>query len=164
MLRRNSIFVSALTPRALVLELGGFATECWGSEDHDLWLRILESGRRAVVNPRALAVYRVAAGSVSDNLLGMARTTQVTYERALARGNLNALQRVMALRYRRLQAVVERVEGLRARGASGAGRPAGGELARTLALLAVVVVEHPNRWPRWLRIAVARRRGTAAGR
>ncbi len=158
MLRRNSIFVSALTPRRLVLELGGFATECWGSEDHDLWLRILERGRRAVVNPRPLAVYRVAAGSVSDNVLGMARTTQVTYERALARGDLNRLQRVMARRYRRLQIAVEQVE--RWRGAPRAARPA----PRELAGLARVVLEHPNRWPQWARVVRARRRGTAATR
>ena len=82
LLRSNPIFVSALCPAAVVRELGGFSTECWGSEDHDLWLRIVEQGREVIGTPEPLVVYRVAAGSVSSSRLGMARTTQATYRRA----------------------------------------------------------------------------------
>jgi glycosyltransferase involved in cell wall biosynthesis len=157
MLRMNAIFVSALAPRALVQRLGGFSTDCWGSEDHDLWLRILETGHRAVVNPRPLAIYRVAAGSVSDSALGMARTSQVTYDRALARGNLTFAQRVVARRYRRVQAAVEHWERLRTR-ASAEGPPFS-ELVRAAPTLARVVLEHPNRWWRWARVLLATARG-----
>jgi glycosyltransferase involved in cell wall biosynthesis len=161
MLHMNSIFVSALAPRALVVELGGFSTECWGSEDHDLWLRILETGHRAVVNPRPLAVYRVAAGSISDDALGMARTSRRTYARALQRGNLSPLQRAVARRADRVLAAVmawEQLAGQRARD----GRLAVRDAVRAAPLLARVALEHPGRWPRWARIGLALRRGESA--
>ncbi len=86
LLEGNPIFVSALVPRALVAEVGGFSTETWGSEDHDLWLRIVERGYEVAVNPRPLVIYREAEGSVSASRVGMARTSQATYRRALDRG------------------------------------------------------------------------------
>lgn len=101
------------------------------------------------MNPAPLAVYRVAEGSVSSNILGMSRTAQTTYDRALARGRLSPLQRVMARRYRRVQSAVELWEELFAR------LPAA--IARTTPTCARVVLEHPNRWWRWLRIILAAR-------
>lgn len=154
MLRTNSVFVSAIVPRELVVELGGFSIDCWGSEDHDLWLRVLETGRRVVVNPRPLAVYRVAEGSVSANVLGMARTTQTTYDRALARGRLTRWQRLVARRYRRVQVAVELWQRLSAHG-----RASPGALLRATPTFALVVLEHPNRWLRWARIVAGVRRG-----
>lgn len=158
MLHSNSIFVSALAPRALVQQLGGFSTECWGSEDHDLWLRILETGKRAVVNPRPLAVYRVAEGSISADVLGMARTSQRTIERALERGNLTLPQRIVARRSGRVQVAVEHWERIAARRARD-GRLPLADAVRAAPVLARVVLEHPNRWLRWARILVALRRG-----
>ena len=158
MLHSNEIFVSALAPRELVIRLGGFSTECWGSEDHDLWLRILENGHRAVVNPRPLAVYRVAEGSISANVLGMARTSQRTFERALERGNLTLLQRLVVRRSLRIQVAVEHWERIAAERARG-GRLPLADFARGAPVMARVVLEHPNRWPRWARILLALRRG-----
>jgi glycosyltransferase involved in cell wall biosynthesis len=95
-LRSNPILIASLVPRAAVDEAGGFSDECWGSEDHDLWLRILESGLRVVYVDEPLVSYRVAEGSISSSRLRMARTDQATFRRALARGRLNREQTTIA--------------------------------------------------------------------
>lgn len=114
----NAVFISALCPRAVVAQAGGFSTECWGSEDHDLWLRIVELGYRVVGNPRRLVTYRVAEGSVSASRLRMARTDQATFRRALERGRLDAEQRAIATERLALAVAAERAaNGLRLRDA-----------------------------------------------
>jgi glycosyltransferase involved in cell wall biosynthesis len=95
-LRGNPIFVASLCPRAVVEEVGRFSTECWGSEDHDLWLRILETGRTVVYVDEPLVVYRVHPGSVSSSRERMARTDQATFRRALERGRLGPRERRVA--------------------------------------------------------------------
>jgi glycosyltransferase involved in cell wall biosynthesis len=137
LLESNAIFISALCPRAAVDEVGGFSTECWGSEDHDLWLRLVERHYRVVVNAEPLAVYRVAGGSVSSSRLGMARTDAATYRRALERGNLSSRQARTARRKLRLARAAESVE---TRGA-----------ARSLPLVARAAVENPRLARGWLR-------------
>jgi glycosyltransferase involved in cell wall biosynthesis len=138
LLRGNRIFISALCPRALVDQVGRFSTECWGSEDHDLWLRIVESGHRVVADAGPpLAIYRVADGSVSSSRAGMARTEQATYRRALERGRLNPAERRIAARRLRLATAAEQVERL-------------GPL-RALPRLARVAAENPRLWRGWLR-------------
>ena len=97
-LAANSIYVSALCPRAVVEEAGGFSLECFGSEDHDLWLRILELGYRHVHNPEVLALYAVAVEGISSSSAQMGRTEQATYRRALERGRLTPRQRRIARR------------------------------------------------------------------
>jgi glycosyltransferase involved in cell wall biosynthesis len=44
---------------AIVEEVGRFATDLVGTEDYDLWLKIVERGYRVVANRRPLAVYRL---------------------------------------------------------------------------------------------------------
>lgn len=95
-LRGNPIFIAALCPRSIVEAVGGFSTECWGSEDHDLWIRIIESGHAVTYVDEPLVVYRVQAGSVSSSRERMARTDQATFRRALERGRLNARERRVA--------------------------------------------------------------------
>lgn len=96
MLAANRVFVSALCRRAVVDEVGGFSTECFGSEDHDLWLRILENGHRLVYNPHPLALYAAAVAGISSSAAQMGRTEQATYRRALERGRLTPEQRRIA--------------------------------------------------------------------
>jgi glycosyltransferase involved in cell wall biosynthesis len=141
MLRYNALYGSAVAPRAVIDEAGGFTPEIWGTEDYDLWLRILERGYRAVVTREPLAVYRVSPGSVSANLGGIARALQITYANALARGNLDAAQRRIARRNLRLQRGLEAIEHI----AAARGRARAALLARTLPLFAVIAVEHPHR-------------------
>lgn len=149
LLQANPIFAGgAVVPMTLVRELGGFDPATWGSEDHDLWLRILERGRRLVYNPRPLAVYRLREGSVSADLAGMARTNQTTYRNALARGALTPAQRRIAARELRLHEAVELLALARA------GRSPR-ELLRALPALARVVADNPQRWRGWAHRAVA---------
>ncbi|HMS62799.1 MAG TPA: glycosyltransferase family A protein [Solirubrobacteraceae bacterium] len=149
LLEVNPIFVSAVVPRAVLDDVGVFSTETWGSEDHDLWIRIAERGYEVVVDPRRLARYRESEGSVSSSLIGMARTSQVTYRRALERGNLDGSQRRLARRMLRFYTAIEVVETVMARG-----RPRLAELpglARAAVTLAGYGLRHVRRLPVWLR-------------
>jgi teichuronic acid biosynthesis glycosyltransferase TuaG len=145
LIRSNTIFVSTLSPRAVVDAAGGFASEPLVAEDYDLWLKILELGFRVVANPRPLAVYRLSAGSVSADPAFLARQTQRVYRRALDRGNLSTRERLIARRELRLQRAAERIADSR-----------GESLLRTLPLLVLVALEHPRRWPAYLRMLLRR--------
>ena len=141
-LRRNRIYVSALVPRDAGDEVGWFDAGLFGTEDHDLWIRILETGRRAVLNPKALAVYRHVPGSVSSDLARQATNDQETYRRAVARGRLSPEQRRIAereIRYHEVRGAV--AEAWFAR------RPAA--LVRRLPAAAGVVLRNPDRWRDW---------------
>lgn len=67
LLERNFFFVSTTVPRDVLLRVGVFDTAIFGSEDWELWLRIVASGHRAVRADGVLAVYRVRRGSVSSD-------------------------------------------------------------------------------------------------
>ncbi len=149
MLRANAVFVCALCPRAVVEEVGGFSDECRGSEDHDLWLRILESGRRIVATPEILVIYNDAGSGLSRDPAGMARTTQATYRRAIQRGGLTVEQRRIAVGHLRVARAAQAVAEISAE--RRAGRPALRSAARAFPTIAVAALGNPRRWPRWLR-------------
>jgi hypothetical protein len=150
LLESNPVFVSALCPRAAVEQVGCFSPETFGSEDHDLWIKLLERGWRCVATAEPLAVYRLAEGSISKDAVGMARTNQTTYRLALERGRLSPRDARLARRQLRLHEAVESLERLRgpeARrdpAALAAGLRAGG-------VFLVHALTHPGRWSRWLR-------------
>jgi glycosyltransferase involved in cell wall biosynthesis len=150
LLRGNFIFVSALFPRAVGEEVGWFATELFGTEDHDLWIRILETGRAAVLNAEALVAYRVAGGSVSANLGRMAASYQRTLTRALGRGRLTPRQQRIArseLRYYRAMEAVARARFDRRRPLAQRAR----RLLAELPALVWVAVTRTDRWRAWAR-------------
>lgn len=147
-LEQNPIYVSSLVPRAVMGEAGPFATETWGSEDHDMWIRIMELGYRVLVLRETLAVYRRREGSVSSDLASMGRTNQTTYRLALARGRLTPRQRRIAQRYLRYNRAMEEVAAF-ASSPREERRRAGCRLARSLPLLVRVVSTHPGRWGQW---------------
>jgi glycosyltransferase involved in cell wall biosynthesis len=142
LLRANTIFVSAVSPRAVVEEVGRFSTECFGSEDHDLWLRIVEAGYRVVATREPLAVYRLSPAGVSASALGMARTNETTYRRALERGRLSGRERWVARRARLVARSAARFEA--------------GERLRALPLFVGTAVLNPGSWPRWAGMAKRR--------
>lgn len=138
LLEYNPIFVSALTPRRVVVEAGGFCSDLSRTEDTDLWLRIVEAGYRVVATREPLAVYRVGGVSLSGDLAAMARGMRLTYRRALERGNLSGPERRIARRGLRKQRLVEQIasaDGISYRRA-----------LRSLPLLLLVVAEHPGGW------------------
>jgi glycosyltransferase involved in cell wall biosynthesis len=162
LLHRNTIFVSAMVPRVVVEELGGFATDCLGTEDYDLWLRILETGRRVVAARDPLVVYRVSDAAISEDVATMSRATQTTYRHALARGRLTRAQRRIARRELRLQRFVECWELIAAQTATKHRVPVWPTM-RASPLGLRVVLEQPGRWAHWLRIAIAIARGAPIG-
>jgi glycosyltransferase involved in cell wall biosynthesis len=148
-LRANCIFISALVLRAAGDDAGWFATDLYGTEDHDLWLRILEQGYEAVVNREVLAIYRRGAGSVSSNLARMGANNQLTYRRALERGRLSTAQQRIARSQLRYNRAMEAFAGARFDGnVAGA--------ARELPTLMMVALTHPRSWPDWVRVVANR--------
>lgn len=158
LLRGNSVFIASLCPREAVDRAGGFSAECWGSEDHDLWLRILELGYEIVATRTPLVIYSLGENSISANAEGMARTTQATYRRALERGKLDMSQRRLARGSLRTARAAEAFERL-ARERNARGRPPVGDLVRALPLLALAAATQPGRWRHWARLLVTRTRG-----
>jgi glycosyltransferase involved in cell wall biosynthesis len=149
LLRGNSIFVSAMVPRAVIEELGGFATDCLGTEDYDMWLRIAETGRRVVAVREPLVGYRVGDTSISKDVAIMSRAMQRTYQRALARGRLSGAQRRIAERQLRFQRLVELRQEAAAQTKARPHQLA--LLVRVLALATRVAIERPGLWPRSLK-------------
>jgi glycosyltransferase involved in cell wall biosynthesis len=151
LLASNPIFVSALVPRAIVDNAGGFCAEIFGTEDHDLWVRIVELGYRVVATREPLAVYRLAAGSVSSSPRSMSRASQAVYRRALERGRLGPRERRIARRELRRHRLVERItssDGLSYRG-----------VIRSLPSLLLFLAEDPTSWRRLARGGLRGRRG-----
>jgi glycosyltransferase involved in cell wall biosynthesis len=140
---RNCVFISALVPRAVGEEVGWFAPELFGTEDHDLWIRILETGRRAVLNREVLAIYRELPGSVSSNLARMAANCQGTYRRAIARGRLPRREMRIARReltyYRAMEAAARAWFERDPRAA-----------VRAAPVLAWVAATRPSHWREWM--------------
>lgn len=144
-LRRNPLFVSSLTPRTAVEEVGGFDEELFGPEDHDLWLRILERGYRVAVQREVLCFYHQQPDSVTSNLVRMAVQNQMKYERALARGRLPEDLRRVARRELRYNRAME--------GVAGAVRDRRlGALGRVLPEALLVAATNVRHWGTWLRV------------
>jgi hypothetical protein len=154
MLVSNPIHAGALTSRALVDEMGGFCTELFGTEDYDLWLRIVETGYQLVLTSEPLYVYRLRRASVSTNLTRMARSFQLTYIRALERGTLTRRERRIAQRQLRLQRALEQV-GLMVTEPDGR-RVSAARGVRHLPLFVRVAVENPDRWAAAARTLIGR--------
>ncbi|HYI38512.1 MAG TPA: glycosyltransferase family A protein [Thermoleophilaceae bacterium] len=94
MLRHNYLNARSLFTRSAYEDAGGeFARDLGGSDDYDLWLRILEQGYEAIGVPEPLATYRDHAGSFSRDKLAMADGLIECYRRALGRGALSGRQR-----------------------------------------------------------------------
>jgi glycosyltransferase involved in cell wall biosynthesis len=138
LLQANLISPGALVPRRAVDEVGGFCPELSRTQDFDLWIRIVETGYRVVATREVLAVHRIRPESWSSDLGLAAHYSQMTYRRALERGNLTRRERRVARRELRRRRLIERV-------ASGHCLSYRRTL-RALPLVLLVVAEHPHRW------------------
>jgi len=153
LLRTNPIYISVLAPRAVVEAVGGFMPGAEPVEDYDLWLRIVESGYRVVVNHRVLATYRLTHGSSSSRSDVMARALQRMYRRALERQRLTTRQRRIARQQLRLYRAVELTA---AAAVAGARRRRYARLLGTLPLRLLVQLENPTQWRDLVRRALRR--------
>ena len=89
---QNTIFARALFRRSAFAEVGGFIEDCIGSDDWDLWLRMVEAGYDVAVTREPLAVYRIHEGGMSRDRLLMAEATLTVFRRLLGRGRLSGRQ------------------------------------------------------------------------
>jgi glycosyltransferase involved in cell wall biosynthesis len=148
-LRRNCVYVATVVPRPVGEELGWFAPELFGTEDHDFWVRILETGRRAVLSRQVLATYHHSSGSVSSNIASQGVNNQKTYVRALGRGNLTPAARRIArreVRYNRAMEAAAKAwfdRDLRA-------------AVRAAPVLIAVALTRPSHWGDWLKVLRSR--------
>ncbi len=139
LLQANPIFSgAALVPRCAVDEVGEFCPEPSRAQDFDLWIRILEAGDRVAATREVLAVHRIGPKSWSSNVKVAAHYSQMTYRRALERGNLTRREQRVARRELRRGRLLERI-------ACGP-RLSYRRAVRALPLLLLVVAEHPHRW------------------
>jgi glycosyltransferase involved in cell wall biosynthesis len=162
MLERSYIFVSAMFPRSAFDRVGGFSTECWGSEDYDLWLRLLELGYEAIATRAPLAVYRVHEESLTHDRRRMADAHLAAYERALRRNVATPSRR------RAIKRELRHYRAIRQHAIMGSmlveGRPlaACGVAVRALPVSVAAVAQRPRRWRAWLeRLADPRARPRA---
>jgi len=146
LLHNNVLPSMATCPRTVFVEAGAYDPNLRHGEDYDLWLRILELGYEVIGDDDVLATYRFRAGAASVDTVRLSEGTARVYELALQRGHLDAHERRIARRQRRLQRAVAG----RARLAAGDGGGPIGRL-RLLPLAALVALEHPDRWIGWLR-------------
>jgi glycosyltransferase involved in cell wall biosynthesis len=153
LLHHNTIFVSAIVPRAVLEELGGFATDCLGTEEYDLWLRILETGRGVIAAREPLVVYRTADKTMSKNATVMSHSMQTTYRHALSRGRLTRRQRSIARRELHLLMLVDRWQAIQRARRNGVPL---WPVVRALPLAVHVALERFRRWPHWLGAGWAR--------
>jgi teichuronic acid biosynthesis glycosyltransferase TuaG len=158
MIERSTIFVGAVIPRAVYDEIGEFSPECWGSEDYDLWLRIMERDYEVVATREPLSVYRYHGGGLSRNQLAMANAGIAAYRRALDRAVARRRKRAIRKRLRHYRA-------LRARALlrDAIARRRWFEAARIVLgngpVAAAAVLQTPKRWREWARDLVLLARG-----
>ena len=94
MIRRNYVHARAVISREAWEAAGReFEPECRGSDDYDLWLRILELGYEVIAPEEPLVVYRDHPGADSHDHLARSDGKIAAYRRALDRGALNPAQR-----------------------------------------------------------------------
>ncbi len=143
LLRSNPIVVRR--SRSVLDEVGGFAEEMQGIEDHDLWLSMVERGYQVVVSRVPLARYGSDDSLESDRWPKAQRNHGRTP--LAAREALPSKAAKAARENQRAMVAIERVDspqGFSSR-----------SVLRTLPLLGLVAVENPRRWPsfagRWRR-------------
>jgi glycosyltransferase involved in cell wall biosynthesis len=79
LLARNFVYVSAIIPRAVLRAVGGYNELIHGTEDYDLWLRIVMRGYEPVWLPGVHAMYRLHPGQVSHQRLRVTRSLQEVF-------------------------------------------------------------------------------------
>ncbi len=64
-LRHDYVFIGSVFERSLYDDVGGFREQFFGTEDWDLWIRMIRYGAVVHRAPHATVLYRLSAGSVS---------------------------------------------------------------------------------------------------
>ena len=80
LLKRNFVYNATTVPLKVLTEVGGFDDRRTGSEDYDLWLRIVTAGFAAVRMPGFNALYRIHPGQTSRDEVNLVRNMLEIYE------------------------------------------------------------------------------------
>ncbi|MEI8105713.1 MAG: glycosyltransferase family A protein [Actinomycetes bacterium] len=150
LLRFNTVYGGVLVARTAVEGAGGIDPTLRGSDDYDLWIRILELGYTVVASTQPLAIYRQRHDSLSHNLGAMNASLELLYSRAIERGRLRPAELRIVKRQLRLHRAIGAVA-----------TPDGISAARTLRslpLIAWACLENYDRMPFYVRRFVARNR------
>jgi GT2 family glycosyltransferase len=102
--QRNFVYVGCAVRRDALAAVGGFAEETNASEDWDLWLRLLEAGRRMDLLREPLAVYRLSEGQAHRDRERMARGEQRLDAWLAQTGRADDLARAPGLKVRAREA------------------------------------------------------------
>jgi glycosyltransferase involved in cell wall biosynthesis len=86
----NYFMSSSTVPAGILREVGGFDAELQGTDDWDLWLRILATGRRAVPAAGQLLLSRDHPAKQSADLVMMLRNDERVIAKVVARDDLPA--------------------------------------------------------------------------
>ena len=147
-LRRNVVYISAMVPREAGEAAGWFDESLFGTEDHDLWIKVLERGYRAVYTARPLCVYNRTEGSISLNVARQAANNQKTYRAALERGRLS----LPPAADRALRAALQPRAGGWWRASPSTASATRARCSRAAPLLAWVAATRPRHWGEWLAV------------
>lgn len=163
MLERNFILARALFTRAAFDEVGGFARDCPGSDDYDLWLRMIEAGYEVITTREPLVVYRVHSAAQSQDEKRFAEATIAAYTRALDRGALSRRQRwQVRARIRHNRALRERAL-IRSALSERRLLTACARATRAAPYGAAAFLQDPSRWAEWARALTEAGRSRSAG-
>ena len=102
-LRRDFVFVGTLFERALYDRVGGFRDEFRGTEDWDLWIRMIRAGATFVRASHPTVLYRLSTTSVSADERLVAEERKVV-EAAIAESDGDADRSVLAATMRHIEA------------------------------------------------------------
>lgn len=89
LVRSNYIMSSATIPAEVLREVGDMDTAIQGTDDWDLWLRILATGRRAVPTPDTLLISRHHPSKQSADLVMMLRNDERVIEKVDQRDDIS---------------------------------------------------------------------------
>jgi glycosyltransferase involved in cell wall biosynthesis len=88
-----TVLICAVIRREALERVGGFDAHMRGTEDFDLWLRILHTGGRIIYHRQKLMRYRRIAGSLSSSDVGMFASALAVFEKVGRTMSLSDTQR-----------------------------------------------------------------------
>ncbi len=91
--RESNIFISAVFKRAILGQVGVFDEDLCGSEDFDLWVRMLLHGFRFAFTTEVLARYRKRKDSLSSGSVKYYENAMQAYRKIFDEPTLTAAQR-----------------------------------------------------------------------
>ncbi|MBA2733272.1 MAG: glycosyltransferase family 2 protein [Acidobacteria bacterium] len=113
--QRCNVLYSITARRDVIVRAGMFDESLRGSEDFDLWLRIIKAGGRIAYHRRALLHYRRRSASLTCDVVRMLRYTLQSLEKAERTLNLTTEERgILKREHNRFQATLRFNEGKQA--------------------------------------------------